>query len=142
MPKGFISDRNNEVSKDDLIVWPDGTTCTRAQLSEMGHMSDDYVCYAVKRTIPTCPYCGRKDFEGHKPDCEFEQQFTRGYAMGLDDAGVLADTESRHSKKDSDNSKELSGILKEHHMQLSIQFAKLADRLRQWSRNVRKTINE
>lgn len=27
---------------DDLVVWPDGTTCLRRELGEFGHMSDDY----------------------------------------------------------------------------------------------------
>lgn len=32
----------SEPSDDDLIVWPDGTTCYRSELSEFGYMSDDY----------------------------------------------------------------------------------------------------
>lgn len=27
---------------DDLIVWPDGTYCTRSDFHEMSFMSDDY----------------------------------------------------------------------------------------------------
>lgn len=31
-----------ELSSEDLIVWPDGTTCFRHELWEYAHMSDDY----------------------------------------------------------------------------------------------------
>lgn len=30
------------IHPDDLIVWPDGTRCTRAELDEMRHRSDDF----------------------------------------------------------------------------------------------------
>ena len=41
----------NEPSGDDLIVWPDGTTCYRSELSEFGYMSDDYevIPYGTER---------------------------------------------------------------------------------------------
>lgn len=35
------------ISNDDLIKWPDGTMCTREELPEMTHMSDDSVVYPV-----------------------------------------------------------------------------------------------
>ena len=28
---------------EDIILWPDGTWCYRHELTEYGHMSDDYV---------------------------------------------------------------------------------------------------
>lgn len=31
------------MNPDDLCVWPDGTYCNRSELSEMTHMSDDFV---------------------------------------------------------------------------------------------------
>ena len=37
-----LAQQLSEPSGDDLIVWPDGTTCYRSELSEFGHMSDDY----------------------------------------------------------------------------------------------------
>ena len=30
------------ISGDDLVLWPDGTTCYHRELPEYGHMSDDY----------------------------------------------------------------------------------------------------
>jgi len=32
-----------KISGDDIIVWPDGTTCYRHDLGDFGHMSDDYI---------------------------------------------------------------------------------------------------
>lgn len=29
-------------SLEDFILWPDGTVCTREELPQMTHMSDDY----------------------------------------------------------------------------------------------------
>lgn len=33
---------DNQISEDDILVWPDGTWCYRDQLPGMSHMSDDY----------------------------------------------------------------------------------------------------
>lgn len=33
---------NQAQGNEDLILWPDGTNCTREELPEFGHMSDDY----------------------------------------------------------------------------------------------------
>lgn len=30
------------IKPDDLVVWPDGTTCFHSELAEMSHKSDDY----------------------------------------------------------------------------------------------------
>lgn len=30
------------ISSEDLVVWPDGTTCFHHELSQFGHKSDDY----------------------------------------------------------------------------------------------------
>ena len=30
------------ISPEDLVVWPDGTTCFHYELEEFGHKSDDY----------------------------------------------------------------------------------------------------
>lgn len=31
-----------KIEQEDLVLWPDGTNCFYYELSEMGHMSDDY----------------------------------------------------------------------------------------------------
>lgn len=31
-----------KISPDDLVVWPDGTTCLHQDLGEYSYMSDDY----------------------------------------------------------------------------------------------------
>lgn len=31
-----------KIDPDDIVVWPDGTTCRHSELSGMNHKSDDY----------------------------------------------------------------------------------------------------
>ena len=31
-----------KIDPDDIVLWPDGTTCRHSELSGMTHMSDDY----------------------------------------------------------------------------------------------------
>ena len=37
-----MSEPIQSISDDDLIVWPDGTTCFRSELPEFIYMSDDF----------------------------------------------------------------------------------------------------
>ena len=34
------------LSREDIMVWPDGTWCYREDLEDMAHMSDDYIVLA------------------------------------------------------------------------------------------------
>ena len=37
--------RVQPISGEDVLEWPDGTWCTRDELPDMSHMSDDYIVH-------------------------------------------------------------------------------------------------
>ena len=43
MTKVMKDNTDQEKDGEDIFLWSDGTNCYRYELSEMNHMSDDYI---------------------------------------------------------------------------------------------------